>query len=93
MGEKTKARLATILGQCDHAEGHRRPSVLWSAEGVCPLPPQTGECETLMDSPLRVRLWAAGIGAEATEGVGRGNSWHPRDWICRSSSQLIQGQR
>ena len=41
-----------VLGQHDHAGGHRRPSALQSAEGVHPLPPQTGECQTLMDIPL-----------------------------------------
>ena len=59
-----------ILGQCDHMEGHRRPSALQLTEGVCPLPPQTRECQTLMDTPLRVRLQATSIGTEAAEGVG-----------------------
>ena len=63
-----------ILGPHDHVEGHRSPSALQSVKGVHPLLPQTGEHQTLMDTPLRVRLWATGIGAE---GVGRGNGWHP----------------
>ena len=46
-------------------EGHQNPSALQSAERVHPLPPQTGEHQTLMDTPLRVRLRATGIGAEA----------------------------
>ena len=82
-----------ILGQCNYTEGHQRPSALQSAEGVHLPPTQTGECQTLMDTPLLVRLWAAGIGAEAAEGAGRGNGWCQRDWICRSLSRLIEGRR
>ena len=76
-GRGLRQDLSPILGQCDYAEGHQRPSALQLVEGVCPLPPQTGECQTLMGTPLRVRPWATSIGAEATEGVGRGNGWHP----------------
>ena len=50
-------------------EGHQSPSALQSAEGVHPLLPQTGEHQTLMDTPLQVRVWAASIGAGAAEGV------------------------
>ena len=92
-GKRLRQDSLAALGQCDHMEGHRRPSALWSVEGVHPLPPQTGEHQTLMDTPLHVRLQVTGIGAEATEGVGRGNGWHPRDRICQSSSQPIQGWR
>ena len=92
-GKRLRKDSPAVLGQCDHAEGHQRPSALRSAEGVHPLPPQTGECQTLTDTPLQVRLPATGIGAGAAEGVGRGNGWHLRDWICRSSSRPIQGQR
>ena len=67
-------------------EGHQGPSALQSVEGVRPLPPQRGEHQTLMDTPLQVRLQAASIGAEAAGGVGKGNGWHQQDWICRSSS-------
>ena len=37
-----------VPGQCNHVEGHRNPSALQLVEGVRPLPPQTGECQTLM---------------------------------------------
>ena len=90
MGERTEARLTPVQGLHDHMEGHRSPSALQSAEGGQPLLPWTGGCQTLMDTPLQVRLQAASVGAE---GVGRGNGWHPRDWICRSSSRSIRGQR
>ena len=74
-------------------EGHRSPSALQLVEGVSPPPPWTEGHRTLTDSPLRMRLQATGIGAGAAEGVGRGNGWCPRDWICRSLSRLIQGLR
>ena len=35
-----------MLGQHTLAEGHQGPSVLQSVEGVHPLPPQMGECQT-----------------------------------------------
>ena len=86
MGERTEARLATHTGTA-------RPHGLQSAEGIHLLPPQTGEHQTLMDTPLQVRLRATGIGTEATEGIGSRNGWHPQGWICRSLSRPIQGQR
>ena len=60
--EVTEARLTTRMGQCDHMEGHRRPSALQSVEGVCPPPPQTGGHRTLMDTPWQVRLRAISRG-------------------------------
>ena len=80
--KRLRQDLSPVLGQHDHAGGHQRPSALQSAEGVCPLPPQTGEHQTLMDTPLLVRQQATGIGTEAAEGVGKENGWHQRDWIC-----------
>ena len=75
-----------MLGQRDHVKGHQRPSALQLVEGVHPLPLQIRECQTLMDTPLQVRLWAAGIATEAAEEVGKGNGWCQQDWICRSLS-------
>ena len=60
-----------VQGPCDCMEGHQSPSVLQSVEGGCPLLPQTGEHQTLMDTPLQVRLQAVGVGPEAAEGVGK----------------------
>ena len=82
-----------VPGQHDRMKGHQSPSALQSVEGVQPLLPQTGEHQTLMDTPLQVRPRDASIGAEATEGVGRGNGWCPRDWIYQSLSRLIWGRR
>ena len=45
-----------IQGLCNHVEGHRSPSALQLVEGVHPLLPQTGKHQTLMDTPLQVRL-------------------------------------
>ena len=92
-GRGLRQDLPSMLGQHDHTEGHRSPSALQLVEGIFPPPPQTGEHQTLMDTPLQVRLQAPDIGTEATEGVGKGNGWCQQDWICRSLSQLIQRQR
>ena len=92
-GRGPRPGLPPALGQHNHMEGHQNPSALQSVEGVHPLPPQTGEHQTQMDTPLQVRLQATSIGAEATEEVERGNGWCPRGWICRSLSRLIQGWR
>ena len=46
-----------------------------------------------MDTPPRVRLQAADMGAEAAEGAGRGNGGCPRDWIYQCLSQPIRGWR
>ena len=73
--------------------GHLCPSVLWWVGEVCLLPHQIGEHWTPMLTPLQARLQAISIDAGATEGVGRRSGWYLQDWICHSSSQLIQGQR
>ena len=52
VGEVTEARLTPTQGLWDCVEGNQSPSALQSAEGVCPLLPQTGEYQTLMDTPL-----------------------------------------
>ena len=75
-----------MLGQRTLVEGRQGPNALQSVEGIRPLPPQIGESQTPMDTPLQARQWVAGVGAEATGGVGKGNSWCQQDWICRSSS-------
>ena len=45
-----------MLGQHTLMEGRHRPSALQSVEGVHPLPPQTREHQTLMDTLLQARL-------------------------------------
>ena len=64
-------------GEYTSLDEAQSPSALQLVEGVCPPPPQTEGHQTLMDIPLQVRLQATGIGTGATEGVGRGNGWHP----------------
>ena len=54
---------------------------------------QTGECWTLMVTPLQTRLQAIGTDTGATEGIGRRSGWLQQDWTCRSLSQLIQVQK
>ena len=51
-GRGSRQDLLPILGQHNCTEGHQRPRALQSVEGVCPLPHQTGEHQTLMDTPL-----------------------------------------
>ena len=92
-GREPRQDPSPVLGQRDHMEGHRRPNAIQLMEGVCPLPPQTGECQTLMDTLLPVRRWVTSIDTEAAEEVGKENGWCQRDWICQSLSQLIQGWR
>ena len=87
--EVTEARLTTHTGAvqlCGRPPKSQYTTV--SGGGLPPSFPDQGH-QTLMDTPLRVRLQATGIGTEATEGVGRGNGLHLRDWICRSLSQPI----
>ena len=91
VGEVTEARLTTHMGA---ARPHGRPPkskyTTVSRRGLPPSSPDRG-CQTLMDTPLQVRLQATGIGTEAAEGVGRGNGWCPRDWICRSLKSTDPG--
>ena len=69
MGEKTEARLAGCTGTVQlHG---RPPKTQCPTVGGGGLPPSSLDGSTrLTDTPLRVRLWAAGVGAEAAEGVG-----------------------
>ena len=82
MGERTEARLTTRTGA---ARLHRRPPksqrTTVSGGGLPPASPDRGVPDS-EDTPPQVRLGATDVGAEATGGVGRGNSWHPRDCIC-----------
>ena len=86
VGEKTEAGLITRNGAVQPC---RRPlksqGTTVSGGGLPPSSPDRGH-QTLMDTPPQVRLQATGIGTEAAEGVGGGNGWHPRDWICQSLS-------
>ena len=79
VGEMTEARLTPCTGAVRPRGRPLKSQCATVGRGVRPLLPQTGECQTLMDTPLRVRLWATGIRAEA---AGKGNGWRPRDWIC-----------
>ena len=77
MGERTEAKLAAHTGTARPCGRPPKTQCTTVGGGGHPLPPQTGKCLTLMDTPLQVRLQAASVGAGATEGVGRGNGWHP----------------
>ena len=87
MGERTEASPVAHTGT---VHPRRRPPrtqcTTVSGGGLPPSSPDRGVMDTLMDTPLQVRLQAAGKGAEATGGAGKGNGWCQRDWICRSSS-------
>ena len=76
MGERTEARLTPYTGAAQPRGRPPKSQCTTVGGGGSPLLPQTGECQTLMDTLLQVRLWAASIGTEAAEGVGRGNGWH-----------------
>ena len=73
VGEMMEARLTTHTGA---AQLCRRPlksqCTTVDGGGLPPSSPDRGH-QILMDTPLRVRLWVTGVGAGATEGVGRGN--------------------
>ena len=73
-----------------HVDDHLSLSVLLSVGEVHLLPHQTGEHWTLMITPLQARLQAISVNAGAAEGVEKRSSWLLQDWICQSSSQLIQ---
>ena len=86
MGERTEARLTPHTGATRlHGRPPKFQCTMVNRGGSPPSSPDR-EHQTLMDSPLQVRLQDAGIGAGTAEGVGRGNGWHPLDWICRSLS-------
>ena len=74
-GEMTEARPNPHTGAVQLYGRPPKSQCTTVSGGGSPLPPQTGGHRTLMDTSLQVRLWAASIGAEATEEVGRGNGW------------------
>ena len=55
------------------------------------LPHQTGECRTLMVTPLQVRLQAICAIAGAAEGIGRRSGWLLQDWMCQSFKSTDPG--
>ena len=79
-----------MQGLCANADDCLSLRVPLSAGEVHLLPPQTGECRTLMVTPLQVRLQAISTITGAEEGVGRRSGWLLQDWICQSLSRLIQ---
>ena len=82
VGEMTEARLTTHMGAAQLRGRPPKSQCTTVGRGGLPPPPQTGGHQTLMDTPLRVRLQATGIGEGAIEGAGRGNGWCPQGWIC-----------
>ena len=91
--EMAEARLTTHAGAVHpHRQPPKSQCTVVGGGGSPPSSPDRGHW-TLMGTPLQVRLQAIGINAGATEGVGRRSSWLLQDWICQSSSQLIQEWR
>ena len=95
-GYSTANETAGHQHQCRGHRGSREKKQLAPARldmpvgEVHPLTHQTGEHQTLMVIPLQMSLQAISTNAGAIEGVGRRSSWLLQDWICQSSSQLIQ---
>ena len=81
--------LPFMQGLCTHADDHLSLRVPLSMGEAHLLPHQRGECRTLMVTPQQARAQVISTVTGATEGVGR-SGWLLQDWICRSSSQLIQ---
>ena len=75
--EVTEARLNTHMGAVQLQGRPPKFQCTTVGEGGSPPPPWTRGHQTLMDTPWQVRLWATGVGTDATEGVERGNGWHP----------------
>ena len=63
--------LPLMQGLHTHMDDHPRLRVLLSAGEVHLLPHQTGECRTLMVTPLQARPQAICAIAGAAEGVGK----------------------
>ena len=66
MGERTEARLTPCTGPRDCVKSPQSPRALQLVEGVCPPLPWTGGYQTLMDTPLQVRLRATSIGCRGS---------------------------
>ena len=80
--EVTEARLTTCTRAVQLCGRPPKSQCTTVGGGGLPPPPYTKGHWTRTDTPQRVRLRAASIGAGAAEGVERGNSWHLQDWIC-----------
>ena len=93
MEETAEVRLAICMGAVHPHRWLPKSQCTVEGGGAHLLPHWTGEHQTLMVTPLQVRPQAIAVDPGATEGVGKRSGWCPQDWICQSSSQLIQGWR